>query len=166
MEKQRRRGIFSIIGCVLFLFYFALLIYFALVSENLGRTVTRTEYRYNLELFAEIRRFYVYREVVGSGWAFLNILGNVICFMPFGFLVPMAKKKQASLWEIGGYAFLTSLVIELSQLVLKIGVFDVDDLLLNTLGGVLGYCLYRICRALYISWRRGRRPGGGREESH
>ena len=44
--------------------------------------------------------------------------------------------------------FLFSLFVESVQLVSKVGSFDVDDLLLNTLGGVLGYILFLICNII------------------
>ena len=44
--------------------------------------------------------------------------------------------------------FCISLLFELFQLYTGIGVFDVDDLLLNTCGGMIGYLLYKIARRL------------------
>ena len=41
--------------------------------------------------------------------------------------------------------FLLSLTVEVIQLVTKVGCFDVDDMILNTLGAAFGYVLFRIC---------------------
>ena len=61
------------------------------------------DYRYNLVPFQEIRRFWIYREKVGFLAAFLNLAGNVIGFLPFGFIVPVMHKK----WRVSGkYRFL------------------------------------------------------------
>ena len=72
---------------------------------------------------------------------------NVVLFLPLGFLLPLLWPKQAKLWKIllTGVAF--SLLIELSQL-LNIRNSDIDDLLLNTLGAVVGFALYRGYAAL------------------
>ncbi|WP_306419864.1 VanZ family protein [Bacillus sp. J14TS2] len=69
-----------------------------------------------------------------------NLAGNVIGFMPFGFLVPLLSRKL-NLKAITLATFFLSLTFELIQLIFRLGSFDVDDLILNTLGGVLGYLL-------------------------
>ena len=78
---------------------------------------------------------------------FTNLFGNVIIFMPFGFFMPMASKYR-SLFSTVFYSFGLSLCVETFQLVTKVGSFDVDDLLLNTIGGLAGYILFIICAAI------------------
>ena len=51
--------------------------------------------------------------------------------------------------------FLLSLTVEVIQLITKVGCFDVDDMILNTLGAALGYVLFRICNHI-----RMKVPGG------
>lgn len=68
-----------------------------------------------------------------------NLAGNVIGFMPFGFLVPILSRKFLNLKVIALATFCLSLAFELTQLIFRFGSFDVDDLILNTLGGMLGY---------------------------
>src|SRR5699024_2144454 len=68
-----------------------------------------------------------------------NLAGNVIGFIPFGFLVPILSKRFLNLKIITLATFCLSLAFELTQLIFRFGSFDVDDLILNTLGGVLGY---------------------------
>ena len=46
------------------------------------------------------------------------------------------------------YSFELSLLVELLQLVFKVGSFDVDDMLLNTFGGVIGYIVFAICNMI------------------
>ncbi|MBS6561434.1 MAG: VanZ family protein, partial [Clostridiales bacterium] len=50
--------------------------------------------------------------------------------------------------------FCFSFVIESMQLIFRVGVFDVDDLLMNTIGGVIGYIVYKIARKIYYAWKR------------
>ncbi|MBW8683652.1 VanZ family protein [Chitinophaga rhizophila] len=78
-------------------------------------------------------------------WAFflLNLLGNIIMFMPLGFLVDALSEGAANKIKVIAIAFFFSLSIELLQLVLMIGVYDADDVVLNTLGAYLGLVLYR-----------------------
>jgi glycopeptide antibiotics resistance protein len=71
-----------------------------------------------------------------------NILLNVILFVPLGYLVPAAVRKIDSWWKMLIVGFEFTLIIETSQLILHRGMFDVDDLALNTLGAMIGWILY------------------------
>ena len=70
---------------------------------------------------------------------------NIILFMPFGFLTPFICKKELNLYKIIIKGFSFSLLIELSQL-LNNRSFDINDLILNTLGAVIGYVLFKLCK--------------------
>ena len=63
-------------GRVLLVLYLACLIYFMFFSESYGRTEVHVEYRYNLVLFREIRRFLTYRDILGMPAVLLNVVGN------------------------------------------------------------------------------------------
>lgn len=128
---------------VLFLSYLLVLTYFMFFSDGFGRS-GHTEYAYNLILFKEIKRFYYYRELVGEKAFLLNIAGNVICFIPFGFILPIISQKGRDWYNTVLLSFLFSLGIETLQLVFKVGSFDVDDMFLNTVGGIAGYLLVMI----------------------
>ena len=117
------------------------------ISNPTSRTGVVEEYRYNLVLFKEIKRFWQYREQLGWYAMFTNLFGNVIIFMPFGFFLPMASKYR-SFFAAVFYSFTLSLCVETFQLLTKVGSFDVDDLLLNTIGGVAGYIIFVICAAV------------------
>ena len=61
-------------------------------SDGFGRA-PHVEYAYNLVLFKEIKRFYIYRDIVGTEAFLLNTAGNVVCFMPFGFFLPIISPR-------------------------------------------------------------------------
>ena len=71
----------------------------------------------------------------------LNLAGNVLIFAPMGFLPPLLWKKARHLFAAVGLSAVVSFLIEFVQLFLGRSV-DVDDLILNTLGGLLGYLLF------------------------
>ena len=121
-----------------------MLLYFLLFSEMYGRTGTRMEYAYNLELFKEIKRFWMHRDILGPYVVLGNLLGNVLIFIPFGFFLPMACKYRNVIITVV-YTFMLSFSVEVIQLLTRIGSFDVDDILLNTIGGLLGYIIYALC---------------------
>ena len=133
-------------GVILFGIYVILLIYFLFFSESYGRVADAERiYRYNLKPFVEIRRFWVYRRQLGTFALFTNIFGNVIGFIPYGFILPVITNRMRSGFLIIFSGFSISLTVELIQLVTKVGCFDVDDLILNTLGSAVGYGCFLIC---------------------
>lgn len=70
-----------------------------------------------------------------------NIVGNIILFVPFGVLLPLAFKVERLTILYGCSA---SILVELIQLAFAMGAADIDDVILNTLGAVIGYIAYRI----------------------
>jgi glycopeptide antibiotics resistance protein len=68
-------------------------------------------------------------------------LGNLVWFVPFGILLPILTKSRA---RTIFYCFLLSLLIETLQYVFGTGVSEVEDLILNTLGGAIGYGIFKI----------------------
>ncbi|MBP5416471.1 MAG: VanZ family protein [Clostridiales bacterium] len=71
-----------------------------------------------------------------------EILLNILLFVPMGFLVPTLKEKLRVWWKILLLGLGSSLFIELSQLVLRMGCFDVADLMHNTIGAIIGYFVW------------------------
>ncbi|MFB5674324.1 VanZ family protein [Paenibacillus terreus] len=77
--------------------------------------------------------------------ALFNVFGNVVIFMPLGILLAlMFKVKEMPGMKVFICAFALSLCLETAQLLFRIGQFDVDDILLNSAGGLLGFWIYRI----------------------
>ena len=143
-------------GKVLFVLYIIFVFYFLLISEIYGRTGEMQEYHYNLILFKEIKRFWNYRNQLGIFATATNLLGNVIIFLPFGFFMAMASKYRSFLSTVI-YSFSLSLTIELSQLFMKEGCSDVDDLLLNTIGGMIGFLAFSICNVMRRNYAKKKR---------
>lgn len=78
----------------------------------------------------------------GTNLFYKNIIGNILLFMPYGFFVSyylrLDKKRMAFILVL-----LVSLAIECVQLLIG-RCFDVDDILLNIIGGMIGYYVYRL----------------------
>ena len=147
MKKETKKKI-QIVSAGLFLLYLVCLTYFLFFAESLGRSYTEREYTYNLHLFKEISRFWIYREERGVAAVLANIVGNVVCFIPFGAILPVLNRKARNFFMILTLSFEFSLLVECAQLISKVGSFDVDDLFLNTLGGVTGFFIFTICNRL------------------
>ena len=135
-----------VLGKILFILYIAFLLYFLIFSDWYGRTGEMSEYHYNLVPFQEIQRFWNYREMLG--WvSYANLFGNVIIFIPFGFFMPMASRYR-SFFLTMSYSLGLSLLVEVFQFISRVGSFDVDDIILNTIGGIAGYILFVVCNTI------------------
>lgn len=154
MCLKSRRIIRQTIVWIIFIIYISGLVYFLFFAERYGRQEVHG-YRYNLEPFAEIKRYLQYYKTIGIEHFMLNIIGNVLAFVPYGFCVPLlssACSKRFFTVLLSGLLFTFS--IETVQLIMRVGSFDVDDIILNTTGVILGYILFIIIRLVYRLSRR------------
>ena len=74
----------------------------------------------------------------------INLAGNILLFIPAGFLLPRIFPKQQKFFLFLLTCFLSILLVETAQLFSLLGSFDVDDLILNLSGMILGFAIYRI----------------------
>ena len=139
-------------GMLVFIIYISMVLYFVFFSDHYGRVTGFTEFRYNLTPFAEINRYLTYRESFTWENLITNLAGNILVFVPFGMLIPIIRRKKTGFFYIFFMTFLFSLFIESVQLITRVGVFDVDDLIMNTVGGILGYSVAWIGRLYYKIW--------------
>lgn len=79
-----------------------------------------------------------YLRNITEPYAFKNIMGNILPFLPLGFFISNKFSKKVIKPII--ICLVAILVIECVQLIFKIGFFDVDDILLNFVGCILGIC--------------------------
>ncbi|MCR5108072.1 MAG: VanZ family protein [Lachnospiraceae bacterium] len=95
----------------------------------------------NLDLFSTL--------ISSSGDSFkLTGIENVLLFIPFGILVPYIWYFFRKWWNLVLIAFISSLLIEITQLETGRGYFEIDDVFLNVCGAVIGYMIFRL---FYIS---------------
>lgn len=125
---------------VLFLLYFAYLSYrlFFFAYSQYFR-VSGDVLHFNIVPFKTITAYLSRMGDENIDVWFFNLFGNVLAFMPMGFLLPLVFKKLKSPGAIVLAVLITSSVLEIIQLVAKLGTADIDDVILNTLGGFLGY---------------------------
>jgi len=84
----------------------------------------------------------IFRYEIMSMMFFKNVIGNLIMFIPFGFFMSYFLKADKKL-SILVLSVIVSSTIEVTQLVIG-RVFDVDDIFLNIIGGIVGYYVYRL----------------------
>lgn len=105
-----------------------------------------SSWRYNFVPFRTIGSYFGR----GAGLFLVNIVGNVIMFAPLGFFVPLLWRKLHGFWRMTALGAAISCAIELAQVFILRSV-DVDDVMLNTLGVLLGYGLYALLQKLWPS---------------
>ncbi|MCO6527629.1 MAG: VanZ family protein [Lactobacillus sp.] len=71
-----------------------------------------------------------------------NFLGNIFCFIPFGFLAPIIFRKKQTFRQIFLLGITLSIAIESLQFLLGTGVSDIDDIFFNSCGAAIGYLIY------------------------
>ena len=113
------------------------IIYVLLLFELLTGTENNSGAGINLVPFSEIFRY-----DIGSKMFIYNVLGNILLFVPYGYFISRHIDSK-SLFQIFILSLITSFTVEFLQV--KLGrSFDVDDIMLNVLGGMCGYFLYKL----------------------
>ncbi|HYO22571.1 MAG TPA: VanZ family protein [Flavisolibacter sp.] len=151
-EDQIRRSL-NIVFFILYLFFLFYIILFkgpavykvVAPFEYAVKSPGRTIYTdYNVVPFRTIQGYFAGKTWTSSESKIANVFGNIALFMPFGFLFPLVFKKKERFWSVVLASFLLSCLLEAFQLVFHTGFCDVDDVLLNTTGGLLGYLFYAV----------------------
>lgn len=142
---------------VQFILYMAFLLKFVVFKYNLPdslsilnewslKSVMYQLSRANFEPLYTINNYMdKYRaEGVMSINVFLNLVGNIIVFIPWGACLPILFEKTRTLMGTLKGTLLFVIAIEAAQLITTLGSFDVDDIILNTLGAIIGYLIYKV----------------------
>ena len=77
-----------------------------------------------------------------------NVVGNAVMFIPSGIVLPIIYRQLNSFWKVVAAGAFLSLCTEILQLPFPSRASDIDDLILNTLGVVVGYGIYAACKRL------------------
>ncbi len=78
-----------------------------------------------------------------KAFAFSNVIGNIIIFIPLGVYILLFKSDKR-MYPTLFFIFIVSLFVEMIQWLFGIGVSDIDDIILNCFGGWLGVILYKL----------------------
>lgn len=104
--------------------------------------------------------FYSYRHawysVSASEWR--NIVLNILMFVPLGFLLPLGIKWFRTCYRTYIAGFLMTVCIELAQLVLRRGVCEMDDIVNNTVGTMIGYGVFAIVWQVLLNMKKRKQP--------
>ena len=148
-KKYTRAGVALRLLCALYcLFIFAVLF--------VGRRGSQPQFEsfelymrdcFNVIPFVRIYEFCT--QIIDGGdyvrmWAIRNMLGNLLLFYPLGIFLPCLFQGMRTLRQNMKISFCTILSVETIQLLLRVGCFDVDDIILNMTGWMLGFLTFSI----------------------
>ncbi|PPA70922.1 VanZ family protein [Jeotgalibacillus proteolyticus] len=140
---------------ICFLIYMVLLLNFVVIKFNgninelIDTIQSNKQWREQGEAAINLvpfRTFDIYINNINSGFAYKNILGNIIPFIPMGFLIPAAFFSKMKILKTLFSCFVVICSIEIVQLTLYLGSFDIDDIILNLLSCIIGILLFVISR--------------------
>ncbi|MFS8601186.1 VanZ family protein [Priestia megaterium] len=124
---------FLLVGSILFIIYLT-----TLPEPGLGIGVTGGSNFIPFYTMGDLLFHSSFREFV------INNIGNIILFMPFGFFLPLVFNNLGSWKKVCLVGMLLSMTIECIQLFLPNRWTDIDDVILNTIGTGIGYCLFKL----------------------
>ena len=101
---------------------------------------TAFPFRINLVPFVRLQDYSRKKDML------LNLIGNICMFIPSGIILPVLFKRLNSFIKVIAAGALLSLCIEILQLPFMVRASDIDDLIQNTLGAAIGYCIYAAVR--------------------
>ena len=134
LKNQKEVVFYSEILMLFFMIY--VLCLFQIVTFEYP-LVSSIDNHFNLVPLREISRY-----SFGSRLFFKNVVGNLLMFMPYGFFASYFTKMDNKYYAFSLIAF-ASITIETTQLAIG-RVFDIDDIILNIVGGLIGYGIYRL----------------------
>jgi glycopeptide antibiotics resistance protein len=120
----------------------ALILWITILSREklIGIPITYHPFHALISFFKEIQK----------GRIGTNFLGNIVLFMPVGFLLPIVSDWK-QLWKTIATGIGFSLLIEVIQFITARGCFDPDDVILNGLGCIIGYGIYKATDKLFTT---------------
>ncbi|RKE87651.1 VanZ like protein [Epilithonimonas arachidiradicis] len=113
-----------------------------LLYFGVARDFPDSPYKINYSPFQTITEYVITVLPYRLGEFSQNMLGNIILFIPYGFLGILYPKFNQFKWLLLVF-FITINIIEFSQYYFKRGFADIDDVILNTLGLTIGYIIYK-----------------------
>ena len=115
---------------------------FLMISATILFRETSETMRYSLYPFLSYTQLY--------DKLLAQLILNLGMFVPIGYLLGVTTEKMNTI-KIIGIGCLLSLTIEIIQLFSRRGVFNVDDVIHNSIGCAIGYGIYRLCSFLWTA---------------
>ncbi|MER2105688.1 MAG: VanZ family protein [Solibacillus sp.] len=107
----------------------------------------------NLVPFHSIGSYLFSDDKLLRAFAFSNVVGNIVLFVPLGVYLPLFIREKSILKNVL-WIILISALVEILQFVFRVGASDIDDVILNGLGGFIGIIAYRILLKMFVDFSK------------
>lgn len=137
MKKFARPALWTV-----FIIYCFILVYVLFLSRGTRVGFTYAEYMQRFTNFIPFKTIIEYVQRYSNGYwrlATLNLLGNLALFVPMGMALPCLFKKLNRFWKVILTVLGMVVIVELVQGVLRVGSIDIDDVIFNVVGAMIGY---------------------------
>lgn len=142
-KKNHKVNVFREVFINLFFLYFLIVIYFTFFKYGVLHLDLQVRNYANLVTLVETLKMFK-DNFMGLSNSLYNVLGNVLLFIPLGFGIPLLFKNHNKLGKITFYGFAASLSIESLQYLTRTNFTDIDDVIFNTFGAILGFIIYNV----------------------
>lgn len=143
--KHKQFNIWRETGIWVFFFYLVVVANVTLFKHGVFEFpiyLNQLWFRLNLIPLVETFRMLTDGWVVAYSW--YQVIANILVFVPLGFLTPLLYKSLTKWWHILLVGFSGSLLIEVLQILTPRNIVDIDDIIFNTLGAMVGYIVYLV----------------------
>jgi glycopeptide antibiotics resistance protein len=110
-------------------------------------------YNYNLIPLETIKRYIFNRHSYNQDIWVKNLFGNIILFIPLGLAIPTLNKKYMRVSPFIILVLLILISVELIQMFTKVGSLDIDDIILNAFGALIGFGVIRLIVSIFVRHR-------------
>ena len=132
-------------AAILLSLYIVVLLYFTVTGRY-----SHAEYEYQINFFTSYRWFFEHN----GGQVLRQLLINLVMLMPVGFLLPVVINAKPKYIITLALSLLLTVFIETMQLITKCGSFEIDDIINNFVGAVIGMLIYMLLNKI-IQNRKG-----------
>ncbi|WP_312354218.1 VanZ family protein [Aminipila sp.] len=140
-EQNQKKYLFhNVVLYLVFAFYLLILFLLLFHKANSFRSVNL------IPLFSITR--YLSNDVLLHAFALSNILGNIVLFLPLGVYLTLFNRNKNIV--INTFLIVViSIMVEIIQYIFKVGATDIDDVILNGIGGLIGIIIYKILELIF-----------------
>jgi Glycopeptide antibiotics resistance protein len=125
----------------LFILYSLIMIKLLFIREDYYHW---NKYNYNIIPLHTIKSLVYHRDAYNTDTWVKNLFGNIVLFIPLGVFIPVLNRKLLHPVKCLLVIVLILFLVESIQLVTRVGSFDIDDIILNTLGAIIGLAFMKI----------------------
>lgn len=142
-KKHNKVNILREVFINFFFIYFLIVIYFTFFKGGILQLDLQMRSYVNIIPLVETIKMFQ-DNFMGIGNSLYNVIGNILLFVPLGFAVPLLFKNHNKFFEVVLYGFIASFSIELLQYLTCTNFTDIDDIIFNTLGTLIGFFIFNI----------------------